>query len=74
MIDSDFKLGLVALLVALGLLFATIVTCVAIDAYRDCRYIEAGYTHKMLPGESYPQWVKEPSCGLCGVDNKEDGR
>ena len=60
MIDSDFKCGLVALLVAAGLLCETIVACVAIDAYRDCRFIEAGYTYRTLPGASCPHWVKEP--------------
>lgn len=41
-------------------LVAVIVACVAIDAYRDCRYIEAGYTRVTLPGADFPQWVKEP--------------
>ena len=59
MIDSDFKLGLTALLVGLGLICATVVACVAIDTYRDCRFIEAGYTYRTLPGAAYPQWVKE---------------
>lgn len=39
---------------------AIVLGCVAIDAYRDCRYIEAGYTLQMLPGYSWPKWVKEP--------------
>lgn len=59
MIDSNFKCGLTAILVATGLLCATVVACVAIDAYRDCRFIKAGYTYKTLPGTSYPRWVKE---------------
>ena len=73
MIDSDFKLGLAALLVFAGLLCATVVACVAIDAYRDCRFIKAGYTYKTLPGASYPHWVKEPSCERHDLFiNKED--
>lgn len=59
MIDSDFKLGLAALLVLVGLLCATVVACVAIDAHRDSQFIKAGYTYRMLPGEPRPQWVKE---------------
>jgi hypothetical protein len=38
---------------------AIVLGCVGIDAYRDCRYIEAGYTRRTLPGYSWPQWVKE---------------
>lgn len=72
MIDNDLKLGLAALMAGVGLLFTMIVTLVAIDAYRDCQYIKAGYTHKMLPGACRPQWVKEPPCGLCGADSKEN--
>ena len=30
-----------------------------IDAYRDCQYIKAGYTRKMLPGHSWPEWVND---------------
>lgn len=37
---------------------AIVLGCVGIDAYRDCRYIEAGYTQQMLPGHSWPRWVK----------------
>lgn len=71
MIDNDFKFGMAILLVVVGLLCAMAVTCVAVDAYRDCRFIKAGYTYKALPGMSYPYWVKEPSCGLC---DKEDDK
>ena len=72
MIDSDFKFGLVALLIVTGLLCATAVVCMAIDAYRDCWFIEAGYTYKTLPGASCPYWVKEPSCERHDLFNKED--
>lgn len=74
MTDSDFKCVLVVLLAGLGILCATIVVCMAIGTYMDCQYIKAGYTHKMLPGEHHPQWVKELSCGPCGAGNKGDGR
>lgn len=59
MIDSEFKFELTALLVLLCSVLATVVACTAIDAYRDCQYIKAGYTHKKLPGYSRPQWVLE---------------
>lgn len=72
MIDSDFKLMLAASLIAMGLLCATVVACMAIDAYRDGWFIKAGYTHKMMPGASYPYWVKEPSCERYDLLNKED--
>jgi hypothetical protein len=39
---------------------AIVLGCTGIDAYRDCRFIEAGYTQQMLPGYSWPKWVKEP--------------
>lgn len=46
----------------LGLLASAIMAGMAIDAYRDCRFIEAGYTRQMLPGHSWPEWVKaEPA-------------
>lgn len=38
---------------------AIVLGCVGIETYRDCRYIEAGYTRRMMPGYSWPQWVKE---------------
>jgi hypothetical protein len=47
-----------ALAVLIGL-FSTIITAIVVDGYRDCKYIEAGYTQKMLPGHSWPVWVKE---------------
>lgn len=59
MIDNNFKFGMTVLLMVLGLLFAMIVACVAICAYRDCQFIKAGYTRKVLPGSYHPQWVKE---------------
>lgn len=59
MIDSNFKFGMAVLLMVLGLLFAMIVACMAIHAYRDCQFIKAGYTRKVLPGSYNPQWVKE---------------
>lgn len=40
-------------------LIATVtITGIAIDAYRDCQYIKAGYTRAVLPGHSWPEWVK----------------
>lgn len=74
MIDNNFKLGMTVLLTVIGLLFATIVAGMAIHAYRDCRFIKAGYTRKMLPGSHTPQWVKEQACGLCAPDDREIGR
>lgn len=71
MIDN-FKFGMVTFLIVIGLIFATIVACVAIDAYRDCQFIKAGYVRKTLPGYGYPQWVKEQPCGPRGVGNQED--
>lgn len=59
MIDNNFKFGMAVLLMVMGLLFATIVASVAICAHRDCQFIKAGYTRKVLPGSSCPQWVKE---------------
>ena len=69
---NDFKVWLGAILVGVGLMCATVFACRALDVYRDCQYIKAGYTHKTLPGGYRPQWVKEPSCGLRDTDNKED--
>lgn len=39
---------------------AIVLGCVGVDAYRDCKYIEHGYTRQVLPGHSWPTWVKEP--------------
>lgn len=43
----------------LGLVVSAIIAGVAIDAYRDCRYIEAGYTKQVLPGYSWPVWARK---------------
>ena len=49
--------------VIIGLVVAMIaaisVTAIVVDGYRDCQYIKAGYTKKMLPGCACPAWVKE---------------
>lgn len=38
------------------------VSLMALDVYRDCQYMKAGYTRQMLPGHSWPEWVKaEPA-------------
>ena len=58
MIDGTTKFGMF-LLAGIGLMFATIVASMAINAYRDCQFIKAGYTRKVLPGHHCPQWVKE---------------
>ena len=47
-----------ALAVLIGM-FSTIITAIVVDGYRDCKYIEAGYTHATLPGTSWAEWVKE---------------
>lgn len=39
---------------------AIVITVVCTDVYRDCKYIENGYTRKTLVGYDWPQWVKEP--------------
>lgn len=59
MTDNISKVGMAVLLMAMGLMFATIVACMAISTYRDCQFIKAGYTRKVLPGSYDPQWVKE---------------
>lgn len=60
---------------ALGLVLSAVVAGMAIFAYRDCRheemalsayrdrqYLEAGYTLQVLPGRARPEWVKtEPA-------------
>lgn len=56
MSDNAFWCTMVgAVLVFVLLLVVSIMT---LDVYRDCRYIEAGYTRQMLPGNSWPEWVK----------------
>lgn len=72
MIDNNFKFGMAVLLIVIGLLFAMIVACTAICAYRDCQFIKAGYTRKVLPGDRSPQWVKDQSCERYNSSNKED--
>lgn len=72
MIDDNFKFGMAVLLTVIGLLFATIIAGMAIHAYRDCLFIKAGYTRKVLPGCHCPQWVKEQSCERYNSSNKED--
>lgn len=48
------------IITSLMTLIATVtITGIAIDAYRDCQYIKAGYTRKMLPGHSWPEWVND---------------
>lgn len=72
MIDNNFKFGMAVLLKVLGLLFATIVACVAICTYRDYQFIKAGYTRRVLPGNCCPQWVKDQPCERYNSSNKED--
>lgn len=74
MIDNDFKFGMAVLLAFICLMFATIVACTAICVYKDCQFIKAGYTKKMLPGSHSPQWVREQPCELCGTEDKENDR
>lgn len=71
MVDNNFKFGMAVLLKVLGLLFAMLVACVAICAYRDCQFIKAGYTRKVLPGNCSPQWVKDQSCERYDSHGKE---
>ena len=49
----------VVLCTLMGVIAAIVVLTVGLSMYRDIRYIEAGYTQKMLPGHSWPVWVKE---------------
>lgn len=70
MIDN-VKFG-VAVLLALGLMFAAVVASLAINAYRDCQFIKAGYTREVLPGSRIPQWVKRQPCERYDLSNKED--
>ena len=72
MIDNNFKFGMSVLLAGIGLLFTTIVAGMAIHAYRDCQFIKAGYTRKVLPGSYCPQWVKEQPCERHNSSDKED--
>lgn len=55
---SDNAFWCTMVLGIIGLVLSAIVAGMAIDAYRDCRYIEAGYTRKTLQGHDWPQWVK----------------
>lgn len=55
---SDNAMWCTLVLGIVGLVLSTIVAGMAIYAYRDCRYIEAGYTRQVLPGHSWPEWVK----------------
>ena len=71
MIDNNFKFGMAVLLVVMGILFATIVACMAIHAYRDCQFIKAGYTRRVLPGCYSPQWVKDQPCEWYDSHGKE---
>ncbi len=56
MSNNAFWCTMVGSLLAFVLLL--VVSIVSIDAYRDCRYIEAGYTRQMLPGHPCPVWTK----------------
>lgn len=71
MIDSTTKFGIFVLAV-LGLMFATIIAGMAIHAYRDCQFIKAGYTRKVLPGSYQPQWVKEQPFERYNSSDKEN--
>jgi len=55
---SDNTFWCTVVLGIIGLVVSTIVGLTAIDAYRDCRYIEAGYTRTTVPGHDWPIWVK----------------
>ena len=56
---SDEAFWCTIILGVLGLGASAIVACMAIDAYRDCRYIKAGYTKQVLPGHNWPVWVRK---------------
>lgn len=56
---SDNAFWCTMVLGIIGLVISAIVAGMAIDAYRDCQYIKAGYTRKTLQGHDWPQWVKE---------------
>lgn len=72
MIDNDFKFGMAVLLAVICSMFATIVVGMAINAYRDCQFIKAGYTRDVLPGSYSPQWIKKQPCERYDSPNKED--
>lgn len=42
----------------LAFVLLLVVSLVALDVYRDCCYIEAGYTRSTVPGHDWPIWVK----------------
>ena len=56
---SDEAFWCTLILGVLSLLVFAIVAGLAIDAYRDCQYIKAGYTKQVLPGHSWPVWVRK---------------
>ena len=56
---SDNAFWCTLILGVLGLVVSAIAVGMVIDAYRVCRYINAGYTRQMLPGHNWPVWVRK---------------
>ena len=57
---KEFPAWCVLVLAAVLGLVSIVITAIVVDGYRDCKFIEGGYTRATLPGTSWPEWVKEP--------------
>ena len=55
--DNTFWLAIVCSVITM--VTSISIAAIVVDGYRDCQYIKAGYTRKVLKGYCRPQWVKD---------------